>query len=239
MMNYLVRFSVLVGLTLLLFGLSGCEDKEAGQRKAFVDFLQTRILDKPGAHLPQLTGEETAQLGEYAKQYAIIQDFHKAIDATVNGQRNDAIGRGMVRSIRELISRRDDIEKARDTITQMGVTLETALSTADAAHAKLTQPGDLQPVYDKVYDRLVTSFGKAFRDEMMPVATASLADALKVSDYLMEHKTEIIFSGDNVQVKDENTKNELNKLLLQLNSHSQSMDKAKQSFSLATFGKAN
>jgi hypothetical protein len=238
-MTHVVRFSILVALTLLPIVLSGCEDKEATQRKAFVDFLQTRILDRPGARLPQLTTEETAHLGEYAKQYAIIEDFNKTMDASVNGQMKDAIARGAVRSLRELISRRDDIEKARDSIIQMGTTLETALAAADAAHAKLTQPADLKPVYDKAYDRLVTSLAKTFREDMMPVVTSSLADVLKVSDYLTEHNTQIAFSGNNVQVKDAKTQTELNMLLSQLNGHSQDMMEAQRKFMSAAYGSAN
>ena len=42
-------------LLLMMFALSGCGDKEPAQRKAFIDFLQTRILDKPVLAVPQLT----------------------------------------------------------------------------------------------------------------------------------------------------------------------------------------
>jgi hypothetical protein len=239
MMNYLVRFSVVVALTLLPICLGGCEDKEATQRKAFVEFLRTRILDKPGAHLPHLTAEETAHLGDYVKQYAIIEDFHKTMVDGVNGQLKDAIAGGAVRSITELISRRDDIEKARDTISEIETTVDIALSAADAAHAKLTQSADLKPVYDKAYNRLVTTLATTFRDDMMPVVSSNLADALKVSDYLAEHKTQIVFSGDNVQVKDARTQTELNKLLLQLNSHGQSIMEAQRKFMSAAYGNAN
>ena len=58
------------------FGLAACGDSEPTQRKAFMDFLQTRIIDKPGRHVPMRSAEETKSFGDYAKQYEIILGFY-------------------------------------------------------------------------------------------------------------------------------------------------------------------
>ena len=54
--------------------LAGCGGNEGQQRAAFTEFLQTRILDKPGVHLPRLSDEDKAHFGPYADHYAIISD---------------------------------------------------------------------------------------------------------------------------------------------------------------------
>ena len=64
--------------------LAGCNDEPA-ERKAFITFLQTRIIDKPGLHVPHLTPEEEKSFGDYAKQYAVITDFNDGLDKSVAG----------------------------------------------------------------------------------------------------------------------------------------------------------
>ena len=62
--------------------LAACGDKEPEQRAAFTQFLQTRIIDKPGVRVPQLTAEEKS-FGDYAAHYAVITDFNSGMDASV------------------------------------------------------------------------------------------------------------------------------------------------------------
>ena len=60
--------------------LVGCGDQAADQRKAFTAFLQTRIIDKPGIHVPQLSEDERKAFGPYVADYAIITTFHKVLN---------------------------------------------------------------------------------------------------------------------------------------------------------------
>src|SRR5215208_463914 len=79
----LLRARVIVGV-LLAIGLVACGDSEATQRKAFIEFLQTRIIGKPGVHVPKLTEQETAAFGAYAGHYAVIADFNAGLDEAVS-----------------------------------------------------------------------------------------------------------------------------------------------------------
>src|SRR5207237_6743168 len=65
-----------IAAVLIAFALLGCGDDEATHRKAFIEFLQSRIVAKPGIHVPKLTTEETTAFGDYAKHYAVIADFN-------------------------------------------------------------------------------------------------------------------------------------------------------------------
>jgi hypothetical protein len=62
--------------------------------------------------------------------------------------------------------------------------------------------------------------------EVVPVADASLAAALKVGDFLLQHQGQITIAGDNIQVKDAKTLSELNGLLANRNSHAQGIMEA-------------
>ena len=76
------------GIALLAVVLVACDDEPA-ERKAFIAFLQTRIIDKPGLHVPHLTGDEAKLMlgrtdrhllrprlvGEYAQCREVVLDL--------------------------------------------------------------------------------------------------------------------------------------------------------------------
>ena len=86
-MKALFRPFLLLALALPLV-LAACGSKEPEQRAAFTQFLQTRIVDKPGVRVPKLTEEEKKSFGDYAAQYAVITDFNAAMDASVKPMGN-------------------------------------------------------------------------------------------------------------------------------------------------------
>ena len=61
-----------VALFALSFTLAACGHDEVAQRKAFMEFLQTRIIDKPGIGVPQPTDDAARSFGVYAKHCAVI-----------------------------------------------------------------------------------------------------------------------------------------------------------------------
>ena len=100
-------------LLLLAVFVAGC-DNEPAQRKAFIEFLQARIIDKPGLHVPHLTPDEAKSFGPYADQYAIITDFNDRLDRSVAAPMQEAISRGAVHSIDEVVTRHADFVAARE-----------------------------------------------------------------------------------------------------------------------------
>ena len=230
-----LRFDALILLVAML-GLAACGDPEPEQRKAFIGFLQTRILDKPGLHVPRLTPDDTKAFGPYAEHYAVIGRFHEAMNASVAPKLTAAIGKGAITQIGELTTRRADLENARAGLTEMRAALDDAVGQADAGRAGLKQPDDLKAVYDKAYERLVSASAATFRD-VTPVADSAFARALDVGRYLDAHKTQLQIAGPIITVKDRKIQDELNGKLEGLRSEQKGLQEAQARFN--TFLRGN
>jgi hypothetical protein len=226
--------NLLRGATLAVFGLApillaGCGDKEADQRKAFITFLQTGILDRPGIHVPQLTDEERKSFGPYASQYEIITNFNKAMDGSVSPKFKAAMERGAIRSAGDLVARRADIAVAKTTLDEMAAVLGAGIAQANEAHRELTQPDDVKAVFDRAYERLVKAPAATFK-EIVPVTNKVFSEALDLGDYIEHHKDRIKISGPTLQVSDANTQKELTTKLQNLQTDQKAIQAAQSKF---------
>jgi hypothetical protein len=203
--------------------IAGCNDEPA-QRKAFIEFLQTRIIDKPGLHVPHLTPDEAKSFGDYAKQYTIITDFNDGLDQSVAKPMQDAMERGSIRSLDDVLSRHADFVAVRDGMTLLHAALEKQLAAADAAHAALQQPDDLKPVYDKAYDRDVTIPAKAFAD-IFPDLSQTLAAIVDLGDFLEQHKDKVTINGPTLQTSDPGLQPQLQALITSLSAKTDAITK--------------
>jgi hypothetical protein len=186
---------------LTLFALLACGDNEPTQRKAFIEFLQTRIIAKAGLHVPKLTPEETAAFGGYAKDYAVIADFNAGLDRAVSTPLHKAIEAGAPRSLGEAVTRRQEIAAVAAGLEAIRGALDQQLKVADAAHAALKQPDDLKPVYDAAYARDVTVPAKAMV-EIFPDVDETTKAILTLADFIAEHKDKIKINGSAIEIND-------------------------------------
>src|SRR5215472_17722912 len=194
------RLFTLAAIVVLAASAAGC-DNEPTQRKAFIAFLQTRIIDKPGLHVPHLTPEEQKSFGDYAKQYAIITDFNDGLDKSVAKPMAEAINRGAVRSLDDVVTRHADFVAARDGIGQLRDAIDKQLAAADTAHAALKQPDDLKHVFDKAYERDVTIPAKAFADIFTDLSQA-LTAIVDLGDFITQHKDKVTINGPMIETSD-------------------------------------
>ncbi|HTQ33138.1 MAG TPA: DUF3053 family protein [Stellaceae bacterium] len=221
-----------LALTVLL--LAGCNNEPA-ERKAFITFLQTRIIDKSGLHVPHLTPEETKSFGDYAKQYAIIVDFNDGLDKSVAKPLAEAINRGAIRSLDEVVSRHADFVAARDGIAQLRGAIDKQLAAADVAHAALKQPDDLKPVFDKAYERDVTIPAKAFAD-IFPDLSQALTAVVDLGDFIAQHKDKVTISAATIQTTDPALRPQLQALVAALTTKNQAILKAQEHLRLVMNG---
>lgn len=224
----------LAAIVLLTAFVAGCNNEPA-QRKAFIDFLQTRIIDKPGLHVPHPTQEETASFGDYAKQYAVITDFNDGLDKSVAGPMAEAINRGAIHSLDDVVSRHADFVAARDGIAKLHDAIDKARATADTAHAALKQPDDLKAVYDKAYDRDVTIPAKAFGD-IFPDLSEALTAIVDLGNFIDKHKDKVSIVGNRLQTTDPALQPQLQAMIDALAAKDEAINKAQEHLRLVMNG---
>jgi len=220
---------------LIVFALFGCGDNEAMQRKAFIEFLQSRIVAKPGIHVPKLTADETAAFGDYAKHYAVIADFNTGLDREVSKPLHQAVAAGAPRSLEDAVGRRQDIATILGGMAAINAALDRQLAIADAAHAALKQPEDLKPVYDAAYDRDVTQPAKAFA-EIFPDAAGAMKDFLEFADFVEQHHGAIRIQGSQIQVTDAALQPPLKKMIDGLSGRQEGIQKAQERLRKLAYG---
>lgn len=204
--------------------LTACGSSEPDQRAAFKQFLQTRIIDKPGVHVPKLTPEESKSFGDYTQHYAVITDFNSGMDASIKPL-NGFVQKGAFHSLGDVIERRDDLKTVQTGVNDLVAQLKQQLAKADAAHAQLKQPDDLKTVYDSAYDRTVTVPANTLLT-VMPQVNGTFESGLKVADYVDAHKAQIQINGSVIQVTDPKVQAELNTLLQDLNAKAKVVQEA-------------
>ena len=179
----------------------GCFDNEPQQRRAFIAFLQTRIIDKPGLHIPIMSDKDVTDFGSYADHYRTMNGFHHKLDASISKDLTRAMQIGSPRSLEDLRNHRDVLPVLKTGMANMKSELEEAEGEADASHRALKQPADLKAVYDIAYERMVTKPAKVFR-ELGPMIETMLPAIDELATYLDEHRDSIKFSGGSPVVSD-------------------------------------
>jgi hypothetical protein len=221
-----------------LLALSGCGGGDTAERKAFVNFLQTRIIDKPGIHVPQLTAGERAAFGDYADQYAIITDFHNTLNEAIVPKMNAAAEAGQIRSLQDVLDHRQELQNARAGMQALSSALGADLARTDAAHGKLSQPAELKIVYDKAYERVVTRPAAVLKN-IAPVADKVLGQAIDLGNYIEAHRSEVQVSGSMIRTSNPAVQDAINSRLQALQGSQQAAQAAQQEMQSVAFGKAS
>lgn len=229
------RVAGLTVLMLLTIGLTACWDSEPNQRKAFIGFLQSRILDKQGARVPKPSDEDDKSFGAYAEHYAIITGFNAEIDKAMSGPYRLS-QTSAPRSMQELLERRQEVAAMRDTMAKMIDEMRRTLAATQTKREALRQPDDLKAVYSAAYDRSVTAPALAFL-ATVPVAVEGLTVSLKLADYLDSHRTTVKVSGSTVEAKDAKTRAEVTKLMSAMTAQSQKLNEARLRLRIVFEGK--
>jgi Protein of unknown function (DUF3053) len=200
----------LIGFAVL--ALAGCGDAEEQQAKAFADFLDHRILEKPGLHVPTLSDGERTSFGKFAQDYAILSVFHDDLNEAVKDFATPMHPPPPGASVADFAKMRPDFATAREVMTKVGDSLDGALARAQAGRAALKQPDIVKTRFDQAFDRMVVTPHKVMREIVPP--TVELLDAeIAIADFVGAHKADITTVGQQMQVTKPDILNRLQKLL--------------------------
>lgn len=207
----------LLAFVVIAATLAGCFDNEPDQRKAFIGFLQTRVIDRQGVRVPHLSDEETKSVGPYAAHYKVITDFTGDPTLTAMAAKmND--GLSVIKNLQGVIDNREILRKAGVEMDGLMQTMNEAYARTKAARDALKQPDDLKPVYDKAFDKTVTAPVMAFRDGA-PITRQIMDAAAKVADYAADHSDTVKIVGGRLQATNAKTQSDLVALVNSLQSY--------------------
>ncbi|PTM38853.1 DUF3053 family protein [Bosea sp. 124] len=224
-------------LTCLLVGLllAACGQSEADQRQAFIAFLQTEVLPKPGARVPQPNAEKLTSFGDYAGHYAVITRFHERMNASVANPMQDAMSKGMPRSIEEVATRKADIAAVRAGFVKMRDALDRSVATADAERDALKQPADLASVYAATYDKLVAQPVATFR-EIFPPTDDAFGAVLELAELIDANRPAIRFNGAQMEINNIALRTKMQTAMTAMTSKQRAMIEAQQKLRRMVYG---
>ena len=210
------RRRALTRLTALSLGaaltMSGCSS-EPGERKAFIEFLQTRVLNTQRAAVPKLTEEHRKAFGPYAAHYDIITVFNQEMtDSSLTGMMAAMQG---VRSLPQLLAKRTQVSELLRHIPQAQQDVKARIDKATAAKNALSQPDDLKTVYDAAFDKLVTQLGGVML-QLLPAMQGMLAATMELVTYVEQNPKEVTIVGSTVQATSQASLDKVGMLLKKL-----------------------
>ncbi len=214
--------------------LTACIESEPEERKAFIAFLNTRVLDRPGVRVPKPNADEIKSFGPYAAHYDVITSFtgDPVLTEMAGKLRGGLPNLGNVQS---LIDKRDEL---RSTSAEMGGllrTMEGKSADAQAACNALKQPDDLKAVYDKAFDKTVVAPVNAFK-ESVPIAQEILTAAANLGDYVAARRTTVKIVGGQLQATNARTETEMAGLVNAVSAHASRYAEAQRKLRIVLTG---
>lgn len=195
----LLKASMIVILLALLIAISGCGDKEPAQRKAFIEFIQTRLLATQTLAVPQLSEEQIKSFGEYSNDYAVITDFHQQMDTELNASLAPVFSTmNSVTSVNALLEQRDRLQEMANNSAHLAEKIDAIKLQADARHDALKQPQDLKEVYDQAYNKVVSK-PAALAEQVFTLLPQVLKQIVVKADFIKSQGKNVTISGSTLQ----------------------------------------
>ncbi|CAH0245225.1 hypothetical protein WB66_20475 [bacteria symbiont BFo1 of Frankliniella occidentalis] len=209
----------------LVLQLTGCGDKEADQRKAFIDFLQNTAM-RSGEHLPSLSEDQKQKFGAYVSDYAIIYGFSQQVNKAVDSGLKPVVDElSAIRTPQDYLTRRDSLRQASGSLGVLAQQIQAAKTQADSSKGALKQPEELKTVYDNVYNKVVTQPAASLAP-LLPALQTLSQDAVQTGDFLQQQGTRVSFNGSTVQFPTQEQATQYNTLMSNLSANAQALPQA-------------
>ncbi|MEI2266739.1 DUF3053 domain-containing protein [Erwinia sp. CGal63] len=210
---------------LLVFQLAGCGDKEADQRKAFIDFLQNTAM-RSGEHLPALSEDQKQRFGNYASDYAIVYGFTQQVNRAIDSGLKPVVDElSAIRTPQDYLTRRESLRQASGSLDVLAQQIQTAKTQADSSKAGLKQPAELKTVYDNLYNKVVTQPATTLLP-LLPALQKLSQDAVQTGDFLQQQGSQVTFNGQTVQFPSQQQATQYNTLMSNISANAQALGQA-------------
>ena len=211
------RTVAFVALIAVAGGLAACGGSEQEQRKAFIQFLQTRIVDKPGIAIPRPTAEEKIAFGRYAADYDVVLNFAGSADP-VTAYRKFNYSLPRMDTAQNMLAQRAENRLVGRRIRAVLKNCYDRAAEAQEARAGLKLPDDLKSVYNAAFDKVITTPVEDLK-KIAPIAQKLAKVAADLGDYLYIHPDKVLANGNNFQIADAATHDSLVALTDELNAN--------------------
>lgn len=210
---------------LLVFQLAGCGDKEADQRKAFIDFLQNTAM-RSGEHLPALSEDQKQRFGNYASDYAIVYGFSQQVNRAVDSGLKPVVDElSAIRVPQDYLSHRNSLRQASGSLEVLAQQIQTAKTQADSSKAGLKQPEELKTVYDSLYNKVVTQPADSLLP-LLPSLQKLSQDVVQTGDFLQQQGSQVTFNGQGVQLPSQQLATQYNTLMSNISANANALGQA-------------
>ena len=208
-----------------LLALGGCADKEPEQRAAFITFLNEDVLPRKGVSLPELSGENKKAVGEYAKHYELLTDFQRKLSSEAGKNASELLQLAEFENIAAVARAEKSLRKAAGEAAQLRELVLSLETKTGKARDKLAMPEDLAPVYNAVYEKVVTLPAKSSATVFDAVHDV-FAAILDLLDFIDSHSREMEIEGRNINLKNIALMDDLNAKMAVVNEKSGILQKA-------------
>ena len=222
-----LRLLCLVLLVLCLPFAAACRRQEQEQRKAFVEFLESRVIAAADTDRVLMSAEVRKKVGNYGRHFDVIASYAKElgdIDARLAGEKTRIAAYGPV-AMDKLGSERARMEQLVAAFSRSAQQLDAVKARADAARAALKQPEDVQAVFDRAYAKEVSGYAAAIQ-ALYAVQKDFYAEAVRMGVFLEKHRDKVHFRNKAVTIDDQALLTEYNALQKALQEKARTMQDA-------------
>lgn len=219
------RFFITCLIVAAALTLAGCGDKEPEQRRAFIEFLDAKILEKKGVSLPELSRDEKKAFGDYADHYAILVRFQKTMSEETAKNARDLLALAELEDLAAVAKAERSLRKAAKEAEKLVKLVDALRNKTDAAKAKLTQPEDLIRAYDAAYEKIVVAPATTSATAFAAVSKVFVT-TLDLLDFIDTHSRDMHIDGKSINVKNPGLMKELNEKMTAVRERAAELRKA-------------
>lgn len=217
-----LRYLAVIGMVI---ALAGCFDKEAGQRKAFIQFLQNTVM-RSGEVLPALSVDQKKQFAVFVPHYMVMYNYSQQINQVMNEGIHPLVETvNLIRQPRDYLTQRDRLRQLTGALSVFNQQLGNAKTQADNARASLKLADDLQPVYEQAYQKIVSTPASVLQP-LIPAAHSLAGQLVQVGDFIWQQGSEIKITDNLVRLPSQQQVDQYNVLMASLPSRYQAFNQA-------------
>jgi len=187
--------------------------------------ISCKIL-RCGERLPTLTADQKKQFGPFVSDYAILYGYSQQVNQAMDaGLRPVVDSVNAIRVPQDYVTQREPLSQSNGALGVLGQQLQNAKMQADGARSALKQGEDLKPVFDKVYEKVVTKPADALQP-LIPAAQIFTQQLVQVADYISQQGTQVSFVSNGIQFPTSQQASQYNTLIGPLAAQHQAFSQA-------------